>query len=254
MHTEAIRLVGRSQAAWFLERGEHCCLLASLCRRQGLFDEAEELLQQAILDAHEDDSQLQWVALEKALLAVDLGQPGAGSDQLASLIRKCIDDDKLLLKACICLGWLSFCQEDWSRAMENFETAISMSDHFADGGINLEMAISFAGAAASQVQSADARQGRKLLYEEKAAQYLHCFPFQQANGVQIVKYCLGICMELRDHKQAHQLFADALVVQCKVFADGHSRNALFLQKVQVKARELSRTTVSVVANTTGMSC
>ena len=253
MHTEAIRLVGRSQAAWFPERGEHCCLLASLCRRQGLFEEAEELLHQATMDAHEDASQLQLIALEKALLAIDVGQPGVGSNQLASLIETCVDDDKLLLKACICLGWLSFCQEDWSQAMEQFEKAISMSDHFADGGINLEMAISYAGAAAA-VQSADPRQGRKLLYEEKAAQYLHCFPVKQADGVQIVKYCLGICMELQDHNQAHQLFADALVVQCKVFADGHSRNAMFLRKGQVKVRELSRTSVSVVANTTGMRC
>ncbi len=255
LHTEAVRLVGRSEAAWFLERGDHFLYLAGLRRRQALFAEAEELLQQATIDAHEDASQLQWIELEKALLAIDLGQLDVGFEKLVSLIDKCDDDDGLLLEARNCLGWVHFCQHDWVEALEHFEKAASMLDRFADGGVDLEMAISFAGAAAAQMQLPVA--ARKPGHEEMAVKFLHRFKFQQAHGVQIAKYCLGTCKVLQDcSEEASQLFADALDVQCTVCAAGHPRNGLFQEKSQAKAHKQHQVSVSLtlVANATGLSC
>ncbi len=265
MHTEAVRLVGSSEAAWFLERGDHYLLLAGLRRRQAKFSEAEELLQQAVVDARGDEGQLQSIQLEKALLASDVGQHEAAIKGLLSCIDLCDDDDGMLVDARNCLGWLHFCQLDWGGALEQFEEAVGMLGCFVDGSADLEMAISFAGAAAAQMRLLP--DANALAYEEKATQFLDRFLFQEADGVQIARYCLGVCKMLRGcDAVGQQLFADALSLQHKLFAADHPSNAVFqsnfarLDRVdasvipanqdhlQEKVLEQHRTTVSLVAN------
>ena len=229
MHTEAVRLVGSSEAAWFLERGDHYLFLAGLRRRQARFSEAEELLQQAIVDARGDESQLQSIELEKALLACDMGQHDVGIKGLLSFIDQCDDDDGLLVGARNSLGWLHFCQHDWVGALEQFEEAAGMLGCFVDGSADLEMAISFAGAAAAQMRLLP--DANTLAYEEKATQFLDRFRFEQADGVQIARYCLGVCKMLRGcDGEGQQLFADALSLQYKLFAVDHPSNAIFQSK------------------------
>lgn len=265
MHTEAVRLVGTSEAAWFLERGEHYLLLAGLRRRQARFSEAEELLQQAIVDARGGESELQSIELEKALLASDMGQHDAGIKGLLSFIDQCDDDDGLLVDARNSLGWLQFCQHDWGGALEQFQEAAGMLGCFVDCSADLEMAISFAGAAAAQMRLLP--DASTLAYEEKATQFLDRFPFQQADGVQIARYCLGVCKMLRGcDEEGQQLFADALSLQHKLFDVDHPSNAVFESNfarpgrvaasvipanqdhLQEKVQEQHRTTVSLVAN------
>ena len=265
MHTEAVRLVGSSEAAWFLERGDHYLLLAGLRRRQARFSEAVELLQQAVVDARGDESQLQSVELEKALLASDMGQHEAAMKGLLSCIDQCDDDDGLLVDARNSLGWLHFCQQDWGGALEQFEEAAGMLGCFVDGSVDLEMAISFAGTAAAQMQLLP--DANTLAYEEKATQFLDRFSFQQADGVQIARYCLGVCKMLRGcEEEGQQLYADALNLQHKLFAVDHPSNAVFQSNfahtgrvdvsvipanqdhLQGKVQEQHRTSVSLVAN------
>jgi len=106
-----------------------------------------------------------------------------------------------------------------------------------------------------------------LAYEEKATQFLDRFPFQQADGVQIARYCLGVCKMLRGcDEEGQQLYADALNLQHKLFAVDHPSNAVFQSNfarpgrvdasvipanqdhLQEKVQEQHRTTVSLVAN------
>jgi len=265
MHTEAVRLVGSSEAAWFLERGDHYILLAGLRRRQVRFSEAEELLQQAIVDARGDQNQLQSIALEKALLAFDMGQHDVGIKGLLLFIDQCDDDDGLLVAARNSLGWLHFCQHDWAGALKQFEQAAGMLGCFVDGSADLEMAIGFAGTAAAQMRLLP--DASALAYEEKATRLLDRFPFQQADGVQIARYCLGVCKVLRGcDEEGQQLFADALSLQHKLFAADHPNNACFQSNfarfgrvdasvipanqdhLQEKVLEQHRATVSLVAN------
>ena len=250
MHSQAIRLVGDSEAAWFLERGDHFLHLAGLRGRQAQFVEAHNLLQLATAEAHGDTSQLQDIELELALLAIDEGKVELGSKKLCSLIEECDDDDGLLLEARNSLGWLHFCQHEWVEALEQFELAAGMLDRFADGGVDLEMAISFAGAAAAQMHLPSA--ARKPVYEERATMFLHRLRYLQADGVQIAKFCLGNCKMLQGcSEEAAVLFEDAYQVQCKVYAVDHPRNALFLNECQQKVSSQRRTSISLVANAIG---
>lgn len=265
MHTEAVSLVGSSEAAWFLERGDHYLLLAGLRRRQARFSEAVQLLQQAIVDARGDEIQLQRVELEKALLASDMGQHDVGIKGLLSFIDQCDDDDGMIVDARNSLGWLHFCQHDWAGALKEFEEAAGMLSGFVDGSADLEMAISFAGAAAAQMRLLP--DANTLAYEEKATQFLDRFLFQEADGVQIARYCLGVCKMLRGCDAAgQQLFADALSLQHKLFAVDHPGNDVFQSNfaclgrvdasmmpanqdhLQAKVLEQHRTTVTLVAN------
>ena len=265
MHTEAVRLVGNSEAAWFLERGDHYLLLAGLRRRQARYSEAEELLQQAVVDARGDESQLQSIELEKALLASDMGQHEAAIKGLLSFIDLCDDDDGMLVDARNSLGWLYFRQQDWGGALEHFEEAARMSGCFVDGSADLEMAISFGGAAAAQMRLLP--HAKALAYEETALKFLDHFRFPQADGVQIARYCLGVCKMLRGcDEEGQQLFADAWSLQRKLFAVQHPSNDVFQSNfahpgrvdasvipanqdhLQEKVQEQHRATVSLVAN------
>lgn len=250
MHSQAIRLVGDSEAAWFLERGDHFLHLAGLRRQQAQFVEAQKLLQQATADAHRDASQLQAIELETAFLAIDTGQIELGTKMLCSLIDECDDDDGLLLEARNSLGWLHFCQHEWVEALEQYELAAGMLDRFADGGVDLEMAISFAGAAAAQMYLPSA--ARKPVYEERATMFLHRFRYLQADGVQIAKFCLGNCKMLQGcSEEAAVLFEDAYQVQCKVHAVDHPGNAFFLAECQQRVSVQQRTSISLIANAIG---
>ena len=249
MHSQAIRLVGDSEAAWFLERGDHFLHLAGLRSRQAQFVEAHNLLQLATADAHGDTSQLQAIELELALLAIDEGKVELGSKMLCSLIEEG-DDDGLLLDARNSLGWLHFCQHEWVEALEQYELAAGMLDRFADGGIDLEMAISFAGAAAAQLYLPSA--ARKPVYEERATMFLHRFRYLQADGVQIAKFCLGNCKMLQGcSEEAAVLVEDAYQVQCKVYAVDHPRNAVYLNECLQKVSVQQKGSISLVANAVG---
>ena len=269
MHSEAVRLVGSSEAAWFLERGDHYLLLAGLRRRQARFSEAEDLLQQAIIDARGDESQLQSIELEKALLACDMGQHDVGIKGLLSFIHQCDDDDGPLVDARNSLGWLHFCQRDWVGALEQFEEAAGMLGCFVDGSVDLAMAISFSGAAAAQMHLLP--DAKSVAYEQRASQFLDRFVFQQADGVQIARYCLGTCKLLRGCEQGgKKLFLDALELQRKVFAAGHPCNAIYQSTcapfcsgvvsvtvakqghLQEKGQEQYRTNASLVVDARGI--
>ena len=255
MHNAAVRLVGSSEAAWFLERGDHYSHLSSLRARQGRFAEAQELLQQAIRDARGDESELRSMELHQALLNIDLDQVNASMDALECLTHKCGDDHELLLEAHNCLGWLYICQGIWGRAKGQFEMAAGMIDCFAEGGVDLEMAIAFSGAAAAHMQLH--HHAGMSTYESEAVRFLHSFPHNEVDGVQMVKYCLGMCKASRGcAAEASQLFAEALELQRKLFVADHPSNAVFeksselLPAESIQQTKVAAKSISLVAKAT----
>lgn len=195
---------------------------------QARFPEAHQLLEQSKAESDGDDSQLWYIQYQEALLATDEGNIDDALKSLLKLVDVC-QDDRIRLDTLNFLGWLCLSQGVWVAALAWFERACGMRACFWEGGVHLQMAASFAGAAAARLQM---QPDACADLEEKASALLHSYPHQEADGVQVAMFCLASCKLLRRlPDKANTLFAKAFEVHSKIYAVTHPSNAMYQDKL-----------------------